>query len=691
MESKTKIVVLGGGYGGVEAAKVLNRRLGRDESVSITLIDRNPYHTLMTELHEVAGFRTEPEAVQISYKRIFGGTKVAVVCDEIVGVDFQAKVLKSGTAEYGYDYLVLGTGGNPEFFGTEGVQENCFTLWSLEDALRIREHVENRFRAAAKAASVDERRHDLTFAVAGAGFTGIELAGELVEAADVFCRKYHIDRNEVRVVVIEAQGSILPILAEKPAKAAMRHLLRKKAEILLNAPIVKAEPGKIHLKDGTVVQAGTFVWTCGIQASDFTAKLALTKGRVSKDAAAVSTPDGIHGLAFTRFAPSDRRPAGERGRIEVNEYLQSVDHDDVYLTGDVVWYQHDGKPVPQVVENALQSAHVVATNIAAAVGVGKKHRYAPNYHGFLVSVGSKYAVAHVMGISLYGYFAMFMKHLVNLHYLWGVAKFNSCWGYLQEEFFQVKHRRSMVGGQLAAKVPAYWVLPLRLWLGLMWVVEGVNKYLEGWLDFGSGSKSGWMFSKGVVQAGGASDATAAASVAASSSDAGAAAWSGLEAAASSTADATAAASAAAPAAGAAAGHAAGLDLGSTILSPDNPLTTWFRQTFMDGIAAHLPYQLFQLSIVGVETAIGLALLAGLFTWPAAALSMVMCLVFTVSGFFAWNQLFYFFAAVALLGGAGRIVGLDYWVLPWLRRFWNGLGWVQRWHLYVDEPLVKAKK
>jgi len=121
------------------------------------------------------------------------------------------------------------------------------------------------------------------------------------------------------------------------------------------------------------------------------------------------------------------------------------------------------------------------------------------------------------------------------------------------------------------------------------------------------------------------------------------------------------------------------------------LVNWFRQTFMDGIFSHFAFQVFQVGVVSVEVALGLALMAGLLTWPAALASIGMCLVFTLSGLFAWNQLFYVFAAIVMLGGAGQVAGLDYWVLPWLRDRWNGNRLVQRTYLYADEPVVRHKK
>lgn len=140
MDNK-RILILGAGYGGVKAAKLLARRAEKMKGLEITLIDKKPYHTLMTELHEVAGGRVEAESVQIDLRKIFDTRPVRVVTDEIKSIDFQKKVLHSGQEAYSYDYLIIGTGAEPAFFGIPGVKENGFTLWSLADALEIREHI----------------------------------------------------------------------------------------------------------------------------------------------------------------------------------------------------------------------------------------------------------------------------------------------------------------------------------------------------------------------------------------------------------------------------------------------------------------------------------------------------------------------------------------------------------------------
>ncbi len=687
--SEKHVVIVGGGYAGIETAKILEKRSARGDKLKITLVDRNPYHTLMTELHEIAGSRTDPEAVKISFQRIFAASRVYLVVDEVTGVDFESRKVKTKRQELPYDYLVLSTGGRPEFFGIEGVQQHSFTLWSLEDAIRIRDHVELMFREAARESDPASRQRLLTFVVAGAGFTGIELVGELIERADVLCRQYHIDRDEVRLIVVEAQDRILPIIADRPRRAAERFLKKKGVTILVNSPIVKAEEGAYILNDLSRIEGSTLVWTCGVQASEFTAKISLTKGKVSNDQCSIATPEGIHGMAACYFEEDEKEIVGQRGRILVNEFMQSVDYANVYLCGDVIWYLHQERVVPQIVENALQSAETVAHNILAECRGKKKKAYTPKFHGFMVSIGSRYAVATVVGKNLTGFFAMLLKHLVNVHYLWGLAGFNAVWTYVQDEFVDVKHRRSLLRGHLSAKVPAFLVLPARLWLGFVWLIEGWNKIGEGWLRFDR-SRTGFLFSRGVKQAGEA--AVAAASVQ-PLADAAAQATEWGAPAAPQAADTVVAASAAWPEAAANTSQSLGkiLDLDKPILAWDSWPVSLFRTIFMDNMAAHIPYPVFQTLIVLAEIAIGLALMGGLMTFPAAAASLVMCAVFILSGMFTWAQLSLVFLAVVMLGGAGQSFGLDHWFVPWIKDQWASMRLAQRTHLYAGEPRLPGKK
>jgi NADH dehydrogenase len=674
------ILIVGGGYGGIAAAKELAKKYKRNGDISITLVDRHPFHTLMTELHEVAGHRVEPDSVRVSYAKIFGASKIKVSLDTITAIDFQKNEARSATRVYQYDYLVLGSGAEPEFFGIPGIKENSFTLWSFDDAMKLRYHLDDVFEKAVAEQDRVKRRKMLTFVVAGGGFTGIEMAGELLEWRDTMCAKWLIAKNEVRIAVVEALPNILPMLEEDLRDKVSWYMKQHGAELLINTAIVGAEPGLVKLKDGSTLETNTFIWTAGVTGCAFADSLDLAKGPFGRNLE--SSGDG----------PPKRN---RKGRIMVTDEIRSLEHPNVFPVGDNLWFIENEKPLPQIVETAVQTGETAAHNIISAIEGSSAKKFKSNFHGFMVSVGGKYAVSNAMGIKLSGFFAMAMKHIVNLHYLIGVAGFNQCWEYIKHEFLDMRHGRSFIRGFGAYKTRGYWLLPIRLWLGLMWVFEGINKIGEGWLNWSQGSRSGWMFSPGVLQSGaeavsGASaawDAGAGADTAAAVDDLFGTAEAAVDLFGSvDTGAATDAVSAATDASGTVETAFNGVwDLSKSIFDVNGVVATWFRTTFMDGMASNIPFQLFQLMIVLVEIGIGLAMMGGLFTWWAAVVSIVMCLVFTLSGMFAWNQVWFLFAGFLLLGGAGRAFGLDCWVVPCFKKWWNGTRFARRRHWYLDGP------
>ncbi|TFG79627.1 MAG: NAD(P)/FAD-dependent oxidoreductase, partial [Spirochaetales bacterium] len=585
MADTKNILILGGGYGGVWAGKILEKRFRKDTNVHITLVDRKPFHTLMTELHEVAGWRTEPESVQVTFRKIFGAKCIECVVDDIISVDFAGKKATGKARSYEFDYIVVGAGAEPEFFNIPGVKENCFALWSFDDAMRVRHHMEDIFMKAAEETDEAKRRRMLTFVVAGAGFTGIELIGELLEYRDAMCVKYHLKRDETRVINIEALPSILPILEEPLRVHAEKYLQKMGCEIMLNTSIVGAEPGKVLCKDDVVIETDTFIWTCGVRGSSFAAGLDLAKAERG------------------------------RGRLQVDAEMKSPDFPYAYVVGDNAFFLENGKPVPQIVEGAHQTAEVAAKNIIADIeGSSHRHQFKSNFHGFMVSIGGRYGVANAGGMKTRGFMAMVMKHMINMWYLLNIAGINQVWEYLKHEFLDMQDRRSIIGGFAVHKTRAYWSVLLRMWLGLMWVMEGVNKIGEGWLAWASGSKSGWMFSAGVPQA---TWTKAAEAVSAASGDWAAETVTEAVTAASGAVEpiveaVTAASGAytadvAAEATDAVADTVTKVfgkvwDLAKPIFDPTGGISTWFRTTFMDGIFALLPYQGFQLMIVVMEIA-----------------------------------------------------------------------------------------
>ncbi|QSX08966.1 NAD(P)/FAD-dependent oxidoreductase [Alkalibacter rhizosphaerae] len=654
--SKKQILILGGSYAGVKAAKTLHKAFKKDENVEITVIDRHSYHTLMTELHEVAGHRTDPESIKIDLKRIFAGRKVNVVVDDIVDFDLENKKLSSRSKTYNYDYLIMGTGNEPNFFGIEGAKENAHTLWSYEDAIRLREHIEIMFMKASCEPDEKERRKLLTFAVCGGGFTGVEMVGELGEAKKHLAKKYDVNPKEVSIYNIEAMDRILNMLeSDAQVEKVEKRYKKLGIRLLKNTPIVKIDDDSFTVKDGTQIPTYTLIWTAGIKNTGLVSSIGLDIGRCD--------------------------------RVNVNDYMQpSINGktvENIYIVGDSACYiPEDDQPMPQIVEAAEQSAHTAAKNIISMIKGGELHKHEQKYHGFMVSVGSRYAVADV-GFKSSGWFAMFVKHMVNVYYQFMVGGVRQIWNYAGHEFFHIKNKRSFVGGHFSSASKNFWKIPLRLWLGYMWLVEGVVKITEGW--FSEPKVINMMNMIAGYDAGGGDGGTAAS-----------AATTGT--AASGAAETYTAASGAAEAVTAASGATGGG--GAEVVSELPGIFQWAVDKTPSGYGDSLmtapkfmldimnkwmtPIEVpVQTVMVMMEIIIGLCLIAGLFTFVSSAASIVIGIGIVFTGMADASMIWYIVAGFATLQGAGSSFGLDYYVIPMLKNLWSKIRIVRKSYLYFD--------
>lgn len=167
---------------------------------------------MLTELHEAAAGRVSEDSIKIYFDQVFAGRKVDFVLDEVKNIDFNKQKLVANKVEYQYDYLVVGTGCKPTYFGKDEIKDKVFTLWSLEDSVILHEHIVEQFRK-----ETDEllRKETLSFVIVGAGFTGVELAGELAEYVPELCRLYNVDKDEVSIRLLDMAPRVLPIFPEK--------------------------------------------------------------------------------------------------------------------------------------------------------------------------------------------------------------------------------------------------------------------------------------------------------------------------------------------------------------------------------------------------------------------------------------------------------------------------------------------
>jgi NADH dehydrogenase len=680
-----RIVIVGAGYSGVLTAKKLEKRFRKNSDVTITIIDKNPFHTMLTELHEVAAGRVDEESIRISLKRVFAGRKVIVKHDRVSHIDFDKKLVTGNKETYGYDYLVLSAGSKPTFFGVEGASENAFMLWSYEDSVKLKEQILGSFRKAVIEANPEEKRRLLTFHIVGAGFTGAEMAGELAEYVPVLCDQYEIGRELVSISVIDVLTRTVPALPEKLSVKVEKRLRKMGVRILLNTGVMSIGKDYIEYKVNGAAKkesTGTVIWAAGVEASEITSKAAQVL------------------------------QSGGRGRIMLDPYLRSLDNDSVYVVGDSMLYTPKGeeRPVPLVVENCEHSADTAAHNIICAItGQGKMEEYQPAFHGIMVSIGGRYGVAHVgtpkRMFSLPSFFAMFVKHFINVVYYIQVLGWNKVFSYLKHEFFTIRHCRSFVGGHLSNRTPSFLLVPLRIFLGAVWVFEGIMKIVEGWFDspkltgFFSGA-AGWYESilKGV--SGGATDGTSAATAAGeTAAKAGEVVAKAVDAvtAATGTAGAAEGGAEAAKAIGTVLMNfdflglfrlifVSGKSLAESTISDyafkiDIPLMNSFLDKF---ILPSTGMQMFmQIFIVLAEILIGLALIGGLFSTPASAASLILQAMFVTTTGLYLGTFWMIFAAIAVLVGAGRTLGLDYYAMPWLKEKWKKVRFARKWYLYND--------
>lgn len=616
MSEKKRIAILGGGYGGVLTAKKLAKKFKKDEEVEITLIDQNPYHTLLTELHEVAAGRVSEDAIRIDYKKIFAKRKVKVVLDEITDLDFKNNVLKSENNTYEYDYLVIGAGCKPTYFGIKGAEEFCHKLWSFEDAVALKEHILNMFRKAVKETNIEERQKLLTFIVVGGGFTGVEMMGELGEWKERLCKDFYIGQEEVTLILADDLPKILPNFPEKLQAKTKKRLNKLGVTVLVNAGITNVTPDTATIRNNGDVNTYTVIWTAGVEGADIIGKMDIEqKGRK---------------------------------RIVTDDKLQSLDYKNVYVVGDNIFFIPEGeeRPLPQMVENAEESAALIAHNLYTDIKGGEKKSYKPSFHGAMVCIGGKYGVANVGAgknfFALSGFFALFVKHFINVVYFIQVAGFNKCWSYLLHEFFHVKDNRSLVGGYFSNSSPNFWLVILRMFLGYKWLTEGLAKLPKIIAD----PTKIFLIPAPII-------------------------------------DGATAATAAAPAAGTPPVET----WGAALIMPDfiQTIFNWCVSHFFcnsDGSFSTLAV-IFQTGMVIAEILVGIMLIVGLFSTLAALMSIVMGLMICTSGMAPVEMLWYLCAGIALLGGAGNTFGMDYYVLPILKKYWKSIGWVKKSYLYVD--------
>lgn len=382
---RPKVVIIGGGFGGLNAATALAHA-----HVDITLIDRTNHHLFQPLLYQVATAGLNPGDIAEPIRHVLRKQRNAsVVLGEVKRIDTDHRKVITDDLVFNYDYLIVATGARHSYFGNDEWEKIAPGLKSLDDALELRERILGAFELAEKALDEAQRRVALTFAVIGAGPTGVEMAGAIAELAKFTLVKdfRKIDPSLARVVLIDAAPRVLPTFKEDLSEKALQQLVEMGIEVHLNAMVKKVDDHAVEFGDERI-ETHTIVWAAGNAASP---------------------------LGKMLGAETDKA-----GRVKVAGTLALPDHPEVFAIGDMVYLEKkDGTPVPAVSPAAIQMGKHAAMTILRDIARKKPEPFQYHDKGNMATIGRHRAIADLHVTRFGGFMAWMAWLLVHLMFLVG--------------------------------------------------------------------------------------------------------------------------------------------------------------------------------------------------------------------------------------------------------------------------------
>jgi len=397
-----RVVIIGAGFGGLEAAKALKRA-----AAEVTVIDRQNHHCFQPLLYQVATAALSPADIAWPIRHILRPQRNAtVLMEDVRAIDTDKKCLRTQFGVVPYDYLVIATGAMHSYFGHDDWSEYAPGLKRIEDATRVRRSILIAFERAEVIQNQDEQRRLLTFVIVGGGATGVEMAGAIADVArqTLAADFRRIDPRSARIVLIEAGPRLLPAFPQGLSDYARDTLTRVGVDVKTDTLVTKCDARGVDVKDGRI-DAGTVIWAAGVTASPAARWLNVE--------------------------------ADHAGRVKVRPDLSVPDHPDIFVVGDTAAISDaKGHPVPGIAPAAKQMGKYVGKLISARIaGRGPVKAFHYIHLGELATIGRRAAVVKFGRLELRGFVGWVFWSLAHIYFLIGlrnrfVVAFNWFWDYI---------------------------------------------------------------------------------------------------------------------------------------------------------------------------------------------------------------------------------------------------------------------
>lgn len=382
---RPQIVIIGGGFGGIETFNRLHRLMHKRRGIDVTLIDRKNYFLFTPMLHELATGSIGRNHVTQPLREMIDCCHERFVRAKAERVDRKRHVVVTDAGNYPYDYCVIAVGSRASDFGVPGAGEYALQLKTVNDCAVVRNHLVSCFEAAARARNKTERERRVHFVIVGGGATGVELAGQIGDLLrkEMLALYAAIPCDEVKITLIESGERVLQRHSEFVGTRAMRKLKELGVSIIVNTRVVRVERDRVYLKNGDHLDACTIIWTSGVRSN------------------------------AECLLPCEE--LDERGRVKLDEYLRMAGDERVFALGDCSMIADPGAvAVPQTAQAAVHEAKIVARNIRRAVRGKTLLSYRYRSRGELVPIGNWFGIAELGPFHFTGRVAWLMRRAVFL-------------------------------------------------------------------------------------------------------------------------------------------------------------------------------------------------------------------------------------------------------------------------------------